>query len=333
MRKICLVFLVDESSDCLTAFERAFKEIGFEVETFKIPYLWIFSRSYVSRLKALFKKQSQGHFLIFSPQSTELFLKGADITITYSAYRSWYSHEKVRVIPHIWTPARSPESIDHLRWTSKPPLRIGFMGRSFTNSRLSNIALKLPLQLKQWILGGTYLQYPRLIALMNDLGLSTKAIGTFPRIETMKILKEGREKYSDIELDIAEKQSFTGSEDELNEYINHLERNTYIVCPRGTENYSYRIYETLSRGRIPVIIDTDVVLPAEIDWDYLSVRVPYESLDRIFDIVLRDYNSWSGSEFVARQNEAFSSMASLQTMRWVKDLATELGGIAENDLV
>jgi hypothetical protein len=53
---------------------------------------------------------------------------------------------------------------------------------------------------------------------------------------------------------------------------------TYVVCPRGTENYSFRIYEALGRGKIPVIIDTDMVLPKEIDWDHLSIRIPYESL-------------------------------------------------------
>ena len=333
MRKICLVFLVDDNFDCLTVLEQALREIGFEVETYKIPYLWNFSRNYVNRLKALLREKSKEQFLIFSPQSTELFLKEADFSLIYSAYRSWFDHTKMRVIPHFWTPVRPPESIDHLRWTSKPPLRIGFRGQSYTISRLSNIVLKLPMHLKQWLLRGSYLRYAGIIALMNDLGLSIKTINAFSRIETIEILKANKEKYENIEFDIIERRAFNGSEVEISKYINHLERNTYIVCPRGTENYSYRIYEALSRGKIPVIIDTDCVLPKEIDWDYLSVRVPYGSLDKIRETVLHDYKSRSAPEFVARQKQAFSAMADLRTMRWVKELAKEVGVAAVNKFI
>lgn len=324
MRKICLVGLVEYSCDFLIALDRALSEIGFEVETHKIPCLWAFGRDYVNRLKTLLREKSQEQYLIFNPESTELFLNEANFTIIYSAYRSWFDQKKMRVIPHIWTPVGPPKSIDHLTWTSKPPLRIGFMGRSFTNSRLSNIAAKFPAQLQQWLLRGSYLRNAAMIGLMNDHGFPIKAINAFSRTETMKVLRAKKENYKNVELDVIEKRAFNGSEQDKNEYINHLERNTYIICPRGTENYSFRVYEALSRGKVPVIIDTDVVLPKEIAWDLLSVRVPYESLDRIYEIILRDYESRSTRDFVARQAKAFSSMTELRNMHWIKDLANEV---------
>jgi Exostosin family len=324
VRKICLVGLFDQSCDFLISLERALSEFGFEVETHKIPYVWAFGRDYVNKLKILLKKKSQEQFLIFSPETTELFLKEADFTIIYSAYRSWFDQKKMRVIPHVWTPVRPPKSIDHLTWTGKPLLRIGFMGRSYTNSRLSNIAAKFPVQLKQWLLRGSYLRNAAMIGLMNDQGFSIKAINAFSRTETMNVLRAKKENYRNVALDIIEKRAFNGSEQDKNEYINHLERNTYIICPRGTENYSFRAYEVLSRGRIPVIIDTDVVLPKEIAWDCLSVKVPYDSLDGIYDIISRDYESRSGSDFIVRQKKAFTSMTELRNMRWIKDLANEV---------
>ena len=327
VKKICLVGLVDGSGDFLTALERAFREIGFEVETHKIPCVWAFGKDYVNKLKVLFKEKSREQFLIFSPETTELFLKEADFTIIYSAYRSWFDQKKMRVIPHIWTPVGSPESTDHLEWTSKPPLRIGFMGRSFTNSRLSNFVEKLPAQVKQWLLRGSYLRNAAMLGLMNDQGFSVKAINAFSRTETMNALRENKKNYKNIELDIVEKRAFSGSERDKHEYINHLEESTYVVCPRGTENYSFRAYEALSRGKIPVIIDTDVVLPREIDWDSLSVIVPYRSLGRIYEIILRDYESKSASDFMARQKKAFASMAELRSLRWIKDMADELGDV------
>ena len=326
MGKICLVFFANESFDCLTSFEQAFKGIGFDVESIRIPNIWIteISRKNVSYLKALItEKKAQGKFVIFSPQSTELFLREPDVTIIFSAYQSWFIPKKMQVIPHLWTPVRRAASIDELKWKSKPALRVGFMGRLHKTSRLAALAVNFPMSLKRWLLKGVYLKYPSVIALTNDAGLSIAAINAFPRMETIQVLKTLNSMH-DIGLDIVEKARFDGSTQELDEYINHLDRNTYIVCPRGTENYSFRIYEALSRGRIPVIIDTEVVLPKEINWDYLSVRVPYDSLDNLYDYILRDYKTRTESEFLRRQQEAFSSMAELCTMRWVEDLANEV---------
>jgi hypothetical protein len=142
--------------------------------------------------------------------------------------------------------------------------------------------------------GRRYIRPARITASMNELGFSTKSIGV-PRIETKQILKAQHEENKDIELDIIERHRFGGSDHEVNEFIGHIERNTYIICPRGTENYSYRIYEALSRGRNPVVIDRDVVLPKELDWDHLSIRLPYDSLQKIYDVVRFDYTSRSES--------------------------------------
>ena len=43
---------------------------------------------------------------------------------------------------------------------------------------------------------------------------------------------------------------------------------SFSLCIRGNGNFSYRFYEALSFGRIPILIDTDVELPFEsiINW-------------------------------------------------------------------
>jgi hypothetical protein len=330
MRQICLVFLTGEDSGCLTVFERAFKEHGFEIETIKIPFLSKFDWAYVRKLQIIFKNKVREKFVIFSPQLTELFLETPHLTITYSAYRTWFDHEKMRVIPQLWNPVRPPESFDALKWTTKPPLRVGFMGRSFPHSRLANMCLRLPPQIRKWILQGSYIQHAAALGIMQNVGISTKTAGAFTRIETLAALKSAQNKNDGIELDIVEREGFLGSTREVNDYIDHLERNTYIVCPRGTQNYSHRLYETLSRGRIPVIIDTDVVLPQEIDWNDLSLRIPYGSLDKIYEIVRSDYETHSAADFVARQQRALSTMAELRTMRWVDNLVKDVGAVIES---
>ena len=92
---------------------------------------------------------------------------------------------------------------------------------------------------------------------------------------------------------------------------------TYVICPRGIENFSFRVYEALKYGRIPVIIDTEMVLPTEIDWDQVAIRIPYDRLNDLYDIILNDYCSRSADEFIERQRIAFSTMIELESMTWL----------------
>lgn len=46
-----------------------------------------------------------------------------------------------------------------------------------------------------------------------------------------------------------------------NEYFNNMEENLFTFCYRGAGNFSYRFYETLMMGRIPILVNTDCVIP------------------------------------------------------------------------
>jgi hypothetical protein len=326
VNKICLIFLVSSAYDRTSVFEAAFKESGFDVETIRLPFfsLGSLTSEHLGDLKDLLRKKSKDRFLIFSPGTSEIFLDEPDLTLVFSAYKSWYDQTRIRVIPHTWVPAQMPVCVDHLRWTAKPPLRIGFMGTSYTTSTVPKFLLKSPKWIKNWFLKGSYLQNTTLLAFLRRLGISVLYFNTFPRIETIRILTTNEARYPAATLDIVERERFDASDQSIREYHNHLAKNTYIICPRASENYSYRMYETLNYGRIPVIIDTDMVLPKEIDWDCLSIRVPYQSLENIYDFILNDYNSRSNDDFLERQRIAFSTMNELQSMLWVKNLSYEI---------
>jgi hypothetical protein len=51
-------------------------------------------------------------------------------------------------------------------------------------------------------------------------------------------------------------------------FTDNLLRNPYALCVRGRGNFSYRLYEVMSLGRIPLFIDTECVLPFDhlVDW-------------------------------------------------------------------
>ena len=90
------------------------------------------------------------------------------------------------------------------------------------------------------------------------------------------------------------------------EYVENLLQSDYALVIKGDGNYSYRFYEALSLGRIPVLLDTDCVLPLEdvIDYDSFIVRVPYGKLPEIDRIIADHYAKTSDQDFAAMQRRA-----------------------------
>lgn len=65
------------------------------------------------------------------------------------------------------------------------------------------------------------------------------------------------------------------NKDIRDEYVNSIVDSDFVLCCRGAGNFSYRLYETLSCGRIPIIIDTDCVYPCKdkINWPGISIFI------------------------------------------------------------
>jgi hypothetical protein len=203
------------------------------------------------------------------------------------------------------------------------------MGRTFRTVTAPNYALKFPQAIKNWIVSGALKRSPEVIGLLQQsLGHSMKSVTAFPRLETIQVLEELRAQYPEIDLEILD-TDFAGTAQQLNAYEEHLLRSTYVLCPRGTENYSFRAYEALSFGRVPVIIDTDVVLPPDIDWDRVALRVPYASLDKIYEVIRADYNSRSSTDFMKRQKEALAAIADVSSLNWIDDVARQIKSLSK----
>lgn len=99
---------------------------------------------------------------------------------------------------------------------------------------------------------------------------------------------------SQLRSDIQPKRRFHGhltaadAQTERKRYDASLRQSMFILCPRGSGVSSYRLYETLSAGRIPVYVTDDRWLPLEdeISWDDHLVFVPSTELDSIEDRIL-----------------------------------------------
>ena len=154
MRKICLVCLAHESCEFANIIETALAELQFDVELIKVPFFRSseLNEDRLSALKKLIQRKALHAFVIFFPDTTELFLHEPDYILAYSGYRSWLSRTKTRVVPHLWVPAGFPANIDDLIWKEKPPLQIGFMGRTYATSRLASFISRFPGFIKTWLL-------------------------------------------------------------------------------------------------------------------------------------------------------------------------------------
>lgn len=89
------------------------------------------------------------------------------------------------------------------------------------------------------------------------------------------------------------------------EFVQNMVASDYILCCRGSANYSNRLFEVLCCGRIPIFIDTDCVLPFDfaIDWKKYCVWVDEKELPQIAEKVAEFHNNLSPQEFVDLQHE------------------------------
>lgn len=67
------------------------------------------------------------------------------------------------------------------------------------------------------------------------------------------------------------------------EFYENIQDNGYTFCMRGGGNFSVRLYETLAVGRIPVLMDTDCLLPLTniINWHAHSLIVDEKNAEHL----------------------------------------------------
>ncbi|NLE00774.1 MAG: exostosin family protein, partial [Fibrobacter sp.] len=87
------------------------------------------------------------------------------------------------------------------------------------------------------------------------------------------------------------------------EYADNMLKSDYVLVTRGAGNFSYRFYEVLSCGKIPVFIDTDCVLPFEdsINWRDYCVWVDQSEIKHLGDKIDEFHQKISDDGFIQIQ--------------------------------
>lgn len=70
-------------------------------------------------------------------------------------------------------------------------------------------------------------------------------------------------------------------------YFNLMNNSKFILCPRGNALNSIRFFETLSFGKIPILISDTIKLPlkSKINYDKICLKIKEKNLDEICDKV------------------------------------------------
>lgn len=297
---------------------------GFRCESHTVPFFPIggLKRSVLRELRSEIMKTPSGAVSIYCSGAAEYYLRGPDISVHFSAYSSWLDPARMRVVAHPWSTAE-PLIGQSLAWKTKPPFAVSFMGTVYGNSRAARFVSAMPMRSKRELLKGHYLRFPDMLAVLYSARVPFRYAVAFPRFEAIRAVEDQCSK-AGATVRIVDTGGFTGSREQIDRYARHLSETTYVLCPRGVENYSYRLYEALKFGRVPILIDTDMVLPQGVPWDELIVRVPYSRLSEIGEIVSRDYEQRTAAEFIARQKLAIQTMVELHRGRWASDLVSDV---------
>ena len=64
-------------------------------------------------------------------------------------------------------------------------------------------------------------------------------------------------------------------------YVDVMDSSQFVLCPRGIGPSTWRAYEAMSAGRVPVIISDEWYPPQGPDWDVFAVIIREDEIDSI----------------------------------------------------
>lgn len=112
----------------------------------------------------------------------------------------------------------------------------------------------------------------------------------------------------------------------VRDYIDVLARSQFTLCPAGSATSSFRLFESLRAGSVPVIISDQLVLPEGPDWTKCSVRIAEKDIPKIPRILEALADPEAMSRAAKKVHEDFFSLE-----RILDHLARELVALGPAD--
>jgi hypothetical protein len=94
---------------------------------------------------------------------------------------------------------------------------------------------------------------------------------------------------------------FNHTEAECRSYLEQILDSKFVLCPRGLATSSYRLYEVLMLGRVPVILSDEWVPPCGPDWKRFSLQLAESRIHELPQLVAANSDRWEAMATAARQ--------------------------------
>jgi hypothetical protein len=65
------------------------------------------------------------------------------------------------------------------------------------------------------------------------------------------------------------------------EYVRIMKQSKFVVCPRGFGPSTWRCFEAMKAGRVPVVVSDNWSPPPGLNWNDFSIRIPEAEVDTI----------------------------------------------------
>ena len=215
----------------------------------------------------------------------------------------------------------------------KPPMpTIGFVGNTRYPGRISSLAGRVPLPqtAKSWLASSRFVNQNISLGARRGIGrlVRTKVLQVAqadPRLDTQIIARTG----DYFLMTPAEKQRARA------EYIQHIQDNAYTICMRGDNNDNYQMYEVMSAGRIPILIDTNLQRPTlkNSKWEDFCVIVPFQEIHRLGEIVADFHRQLSPEDFLAVCQKSRAAFEELLPHNFVFQILQEIANHIDRDLM
>ena len=269
-----------------------------EADFFLMPhnYFSIQDEAYIDRfVRAAGKYDKQVLVFAFGDSEADIAIRNATI-LRYSGYRYKGMKDNEIIIPtQIYAGDILRDELFFLREKQETPV-VSFCGWAQFNSwreRVGHFVHTIPLDIKKYLLFDKQSEVHKQGVYWR--GRALKALTGSSLVETSFLV---RNFYS------ANKNTIQGDPALLRtEYIENIQQSDFVLVVRGDSNMATRFYETLALGRIPVLIDTEWLLPLEdvIDYKKFVVFVPYTDIQNTDKYIREFWDNLSGGEFKSKQ--------------------------------
>ncbi|MBI2108853.1 MAG: exostosin family protein [Parcubacteria group bacterium] len=267
-----------------------------------IPYTYPTLRNnktYISHFVELAQRHNKKILAFALVDSDEQFYLPHTLFFRYAGYRYRGAAENEIITPtQIYASDILANDLFYLRNKKEIPV-VSFCGWAELNSlrqRLKYLSKTIPLDVKKYIFRSRYAEVHK-----QGIYWRKRAIAALQNSRLIKTSFLIRNFYS------ANKNTVQGDPMVLRkEYIGNIRNSDFVLIVRGDANMAVRFYETLALGRIPVLIDTEWMLPSEgeIDYKKFVVFVPYTDIKNTDKYIRKFWDGMSDEEFKKKQTLA-----------------------------